>query len=674
MVRLPSLLAISCLGAGLLIGGGRAGLNALRPTLDGASDTALLERIHRWSPDPWRRREAALLLDSRAAAHGDPALRAQLLQAQGWGSHPLAAVVLRRAALTSTALGRTGRSQVLWRQLLDRFAADPISADALYHLGREQAPLRRRLLTRWPAHPAALAAAVEAGPGAEARRQGALHLARWGARWPGAEERLRQTCRRQDATLTPEQRGELGSALAELGDPTAALSCLGPRGRLTPAAELALARALLRGPANQVGNGQARLLALAQRPPTTPEADEALRLLSQQPGEEGLALLGRLPAAAQQSAPVLARQALARADLANGDDRPALQVLQRFPTDRASWDLQWELARRRLLAGQWQAALLLLTAIPAERQPPPLAARQRFWTGYSQLRLGNRDRATASWQALQRHHPSGYYGWRSAVQLGLADLKLTPAPQARAMPHPWAPLASGDRHLDLLWRLDQREEAWERWRTLRGGRPVRGSNDLLVEGRLRQGVGDDWTGLGQLELASLELDPHACERHTLLERLLHPPRHEAIFAPVEQAEGLPAGLLAAVGRQESRFSPGVRSGAGAVGLLQLMPDTAEELAGRRLSDEALQDPRLNATLGGRYLRQLLDQWGGDPLLAVASYNAGPGAVQGWIDPRLKTEPELWVEAIPYPETRLYVKKVLGNLWSYQNPDRQPICR
>jgi soluble lytic murein transglycosylase len=54
---------------------------------------------------------------------------------------------------------------------------------------------------------------------------------------------------------------------------------------------------------------------------------------------------------------------------------------------------------------------------------------------------------------------------------------------------------------------------------------------------------------------------------------------------------------------------------------------------------------------------------------IASYNAGPGAVTGWLaDPaerrRLRDEPELWVEAIPYPETRLYVKKVLGNLWSY----------
>jgi soluble lytic murein transglycosylase len=57
---------------------------------------------------------------------------------------------------------------------------------------------------------------------------------------------------------------------------------------------------------------------------------------------------------------------------------------------------------------------------------------------------------------------------------------------------------------------------------------------------------------------------------------------------------------------------------------------------------------------------------------VASYNAGPGAVAGWLGPRLVSAPELWVEAIPYPETRLYVKKVLGNVWSYQHGS-EPGC-
>jgi len=127
-----------------------------------------------------------------------------------------------------------------------------------------------------------------------------------------------------------------------------------------------------------------------------------------------------------------------------------------------------------------------------------------------------------------------------------------------------------------------------------------------------------------------------------------------------------------VAKQESRFSPAVRSAVGAIGLLQLMPDTAAEVANAPLSEAALEDPERNAELGARYLGQLLRRWQGNPFLAVASYNAGAGAVQGWINPQLQQDPELWVEAIPYPETRLYVKKVLGNLWSFQQP-RLPQC-
>jgi len=103
-----------------------------------------------------------------------------------------------------------------------------------------------------------------------------------------------------------------------------------------------------------------------------------------------------------------------------------------------------------------------------------------------------------------------------------------------------------------------------------------------------------------------------------------------------------------------------------VGLMQVLPSTASELAGRPVAPAELEQPARNAELGSLYLQGLLRQWKGNPLAAVASYNAGPGAVERWINPRLGSAPELWVEGIPYPETRLYVKKVLGNAWTYHN--------
>ncbi|MFN6134001.1 MAG: transglycosylase SLT domain-containing protein, partial [Synechococcaceae cyanobacterium] len=604
----------------------------------------------------------------------------------GWGSDPVAAVALKQAALTAEARQRPRQAASLWRQLLRRFPNSPASADALYSLGREQPELRQQLLIRFPAHPAALAAALETNASPEARLKGALHLARWGPRWPGAQERIEDLCGHSQANpiqANISQRRVLASGLAQLGAGGAALACLGKDGGLAraqalPASDqLALGKALLHGDADQRRQGISLLLELVRRQPRASEADAAVRLLADEADGPLAAQLRDLPAPWGASAPVAA---LALRPPAVGANPPppdpqrlqaALTLLRREPSDPASWDLQWELARSELLANRWSDAKTLLDAIEPKRLPPLLAARQRFWLGFSQLKLGQSAAAADTWRELLRHHPGGYYGWRAALRLGQDDLRLDPARMPDVVAR-WQPLAIGDAMLDRLWRLDLRDEAWETWRHQRASRPPEDSATLLLEGRLRQGVGDDWIGMGQLDQAALRLSGDRCDLVSQLEQAQHPPRFLEVFEQQGQRQGVPVTLLLGVAKQESRFTPKERSVVGAVGLMQLMPETAAELAGGRLSGQALEDPSRNAALGSRYLRGLLDQWGGDPLAAVASYNAGPGAVAGWEPQRRLQEPELWVEAIPYPETRLYVKKVLGNAWSYQRP-RHPDC-
>jgi soluble lytic murein transglycosylase len=688
LTRLSLLLAVSCLGTGAALLGGRALLER-RPALTPLSPTATLEQVRRWSPDPERRREASLLLASRLPEEGAAEQELRLLRGHGWGQGDLAALVLKRQALALEKVSGPEAAEPLWTRLHRRFPGDPANADSLYALGREQPALRRQLLRQFPAHPAALAAALEAGPAAADRLRGALHLARWGPRWPGADVRLRQVCGEGATGLSPAQRAQLATGLAELGDGEAAVRCLSGGGSqvnaaLSADARLTLGRTLIKGTPERRSQGLALLAGIPNRWPKSPAAAEAVRLLSRQDGPETAAALQKLAPPWRDSPPVLAHRALAAASPAaagGGDPAPAgdpdpLALLRRWPDDPASWELQWDLARLRLLAGDWRGAETLLTAIPAERLPPPLAARQRFWLGAVQRQLGREEAATTTWRELRLHHPGGYYGWRAAVQLGEGDLPLR-LPSRRAAtavrPDGWEPLASGDARLDRLWRLGQSTEAWEVWRHRRGSRTPESSRDLLLEGRLRQGVGDDWTGLGQLEQASLRLPPERCDLMPQLERSLHPLRFESAFRQAASQENLSMALLLGLAKQESRFTPAVRSGVGAVGLMQLMPDTAAEVAGGPVSDADLENPERNAELGARYLRGLLDQWQDNPLLSVASYNAGPGAVQGWSnDPRLRSAPELWVEAIPFPETRLYVKKVLGNAWSYSG-ERPPSC-
>lgn len=132
-------------------------------------------------------------------------------------------------------------------------------------------------------------------------------------------------------------------------------------------------------------------------------------------------------------------------------------------------------------------------------------------------------------------------------------------------------------------------------------------------------------------------------------------------------------MMHAITRQESQFDPQAHSRAGALGLMQLMPGTARDTANKTGVSFSLArltgDQSYNAQLGAAYYRQLLAQWGGNHMLAVASYNAGAGNVRKWItlngDPRLPgTDPVAWVQQIPFTETRTYVERVLENAVVY----------
>nr|WP_237245625.1 lytic transglycosylase domain-containing protein [Sorangium cellulosum] len=121
-------------------------------------------------------------------------------------------------------------------------------------------------------------------------------------------------------------------------------------------------------------------------------------------------------------------------------------------------------------------------------------------------------------------------------------------------------------------------------------------------------------------------------------------------------------------REESAFDPKVASPAQAYGLMQLIVPTAKRMAkplGLPSSAEALKRPEVNIALGCRYLSVLRGQFSDNPLLAIPAYNAGGGAPKRWIAERPSQSFDLWVERIPYEETRLYTKRVLTSLAVYE---------
>jgi soluble lytic murein transglycosylase len=129
--------------------------------------------------------------------------------------------------------------------------------------------------------------------------------------------------------------------------------------------------------------------------------------------------------------------------------------------------------------------------------------------------------------------------------------------------------------------------------------------------------------------------------------------------------GLNPLLVTALIRQESRFEKEIRSPVGAVGLMQIMPDTGKYIASN--SDKksySLTDPEDNIRMGTWYLDYTHDKFANNSLFAVASYNAGPGAVSRWQKSIRVADLDEFVENIPYSETKGYVESVLGNYWNY----------
>jgi soluble lytic murein transglycosylase len=141
--------------------------------------------------------------------------------------------------------------------------------------------------------------------------------------------------------------------------------------------------------------------------------------------------------------------------------------------------------------------------------------------------------------------------------------------------------------------------------------------------------------------------------------LYYPLQYENAIRANARKHDLDPHLVMGLIRQESGYDPEARSPVGATGLMQIMPATGRELSGRIrmiFTERRLTDPEDNIQLGTLYLRQLLNRFNGVPELAIASYNGGMGNVSKWRRGNQRPLDE-FVESIPFPETRNYVKRV-----------------
>jgi soluble lytic murein transglycosylase len=290
-----------------------------------------------------------------------------------------------------------------------------------------------------------------------------------------------------------------------------------------------------------------------------------------------------------------------------------------------------------------------------------------YWAGRAALAAGDRDSANAQFADAAQHYDQ-YYGQLSLERLGRAQPKPTPVPTVQVSQA--EKVNFDDDRLVRAARALGEIGAWrEQSLFLRAlANRARSPSDHVLAGQLASQIGRP--DLGVMIGRSAQANSLDAVEVSGFPTVRVPVGHEGNWT-----------FIHAITRQESQFDRQAISHAGARGMMQLMPGTAREVAGKiGLSYDAgslTTDTNYNFTLGSTYFQQMLSYFGGSYPLAVAAYNAGPGNVNKWLrangDPRNGTiEMVDWIEAIPIFETRNYVQRVLENAVVYDTLRDRPL--
>jgi len=404
------------------------------------------------------------------------------------------------------------------------------------------------------------------------------------------------------------------------------------------------------------------------------------------------------------------------------------EVAKQLPETELGAKLRWEWAIAHKKKGNFREALLLVGSLLQEAPQSPITSAATYWAGRWVEEQGNHEAADALFRTTLRLAPNSFYAWRSAANLSLTVGTPICPPSEEQRPHPirnlWQtlmtghekheapskhkmdlerrekqllgartsplavseklPLVAASRDVRRLFEMGDYENAWRTWLGSQQKKKVTTIGDQLSEGLLRLGVGD-YTESIRL-LSTLDLNARTWTERRLLSAIrghhgfwqsMYPLPAWNLVKRQSLENCLDPLLVMGLIRKESYFVSHAKSSAGAAGLMQLMPATAADIARNlRIQDYSLKEPEDNLQLGTWYLRwALYERFSQNSALALASYNAGPGSVTRWLRSSRKFHDhegkqaadgdwDLFIEKIPYEETREYVKSVLGNYWSY----------
>jgi soluble lytic murein transglycosylase len=379
-----------------------------------------------------------------------------------------------------------------------------------------------------------------------------------------------------------------------------------------------------------------------------------------------------------------------------GSEAEFTELLTRMPDDYPNGDMVldglFELAGRRIAKGDWTGAASILEraaaiAAPIDaRRGQEFAGRERYFRARAWGMTGEEAKSLSEYEAMVRELPLSYYMLHAYSRLASVDsararraLEEAEALSARSAfrfeRRPELELPGFVRALELL-RIGDVDGAGRELDALGVLKPDSAPSVL-------------WTIALLYDRAGAAKLSHQVARSLLtdwLERwpagewarawqLAFPRPFRDLVAREAKRNGVPEPLVYAVMREESSFDPSAESPAKAYGLMQLIEPTAKTFGktlGLRPNADSLKRPEVNVAIGCRVLSELTREFPENPLLAIPGYNAGPGRPRHWLDEWSDVDFDVWVELIPFNETRRYTKRVLASRAAYAflyAPDR-----
>ncbi len=303
--------------------------------------------------------------------------------------------------------------------------------------------------------------------------------------------------------------------------------------------------------------------------------------------------------------------------------------------------MQWQLSNM-LKEQDWAGIVAYFTGKRLENG-------HQYWLAYAHNMRGESEKAHLMWQSLAKKRD--YYGFLAAARLDKPVSLQHQSSETNQVEIDKVSQSPGYKRAVALFELGRLTQARREWNALMKGSTKK---EKLAAASLAASMG--WHDSVIIVMAQLKL-------YHMLD-LRFPQPHAELFEKYSKRHDVDVNWSYAIARRESSFASDAHSSAGAIGLMQLLPSTARYMNKARVSRSQLKQPKINVRLGTKYLNYLKDKSDGNEVIATASYNAGYHKVKRWL-PKEGVDFDLWVEAIPYRETRNYVKNVFAYRQVYQ---------